>query len=64
MTCKLCPTRKHCWDKGSCEDCEFGKAFINLDKKIKRLKEKNKKLEWEKSDAINKLGAMIPAPWR
>jgi hypothetical protein len=59
MVCKLCPTRKHCWDKGSCETCEFGKAFINLDKKIKQLKEKNKKLEQEKSEAINRLDTLL-----
>ncbi len=59
MVCKLCPTRKHCWDKGSCENCDFGKAFINLDKKIKQLKAKNEKLEREKSDAINRLGALL-----
>lgn len=59
MVCKLCPARKHCWDKGSCETCEFGQAFINLDKKIKQLKEKNKKLEQEKSEAINRLGALL-----
>lgn len=44
MVCKLCPTRKFCWDKGNCESCEFGIAFNSLDKKIKRLKEKNEKL--------------------
>jgi hypothetical protein len=59
MVCKLCPARKHCWDKGSCETCEFGKAFINLDKKIKQLKEKNKKLEQEKSEAINRLDTLL-----
>lgn len=59
MVCKLCPARKHCWDKGLCETCEFGKAFINLDKKIKQLKEKNKKLEQEKSEAINRLDTLL-----
>lgn len=47
MVCKLCPTRKHCWDKGNCEDCDFGKAFENLNAKNKRLKAKNEALEAE-----------------
>ena len=45
MTCKLCPAKKHCWDKGNCEECDFSKAFEGLDKKIKQLKAKNKDLQ-------------------
>ena len=45
MTCKLCPTKKHCLDKGNCEECDFSKAFESLDKKIKQLKAKNKDLQ-------------------
>ena len=41
MVCKLCPSRRHCWDKGSCESCEIGKAFNGLDAKIKKLQKKN-----------------------
>ena len=44
MICKLCPTRKHCWDKGSCESCDFGKAYYALERKINRLKKKNAEL--------------------
>lgn len=44
MVCKLCPTRKHCWDKGNCEDCDYGKAFNALERKINRLKKKNAEL--------------------
>lgn len=44
MVCKQCPTRKHCWDKGACEDCDFGKAFYALERKIGRLKKKNAEL--------------------
>ena len=47
MVCKICPTRKHCWDKGSCETCEFGKALEKLSTKNKKLTEKNKALEVE-----------------
>lgn len=44
MVCKLCPARKHCWDKGTCESCEYGKAFNALERKIGRLKKKNAEL--------------------
>lgn len=47
MVCKLCPTRKHCWDKGRCETCGFGKALENLSTKNKKLKKKNEALEIE-----------------
>ena len=46
MTCKLCPARKHCWDKGACENCDFGKAYENLNKKVKRLEAKNQQIKW------------------
>ena len=44
MVCKQCPARKHCWDKGACEDCDFSKAFYALERKIGRLKKKNAEL--------------------
>ena len=44
MVCKLCPARKHCWDKGTCENCDFSKAFERLNAKNKRLKDKNEDL--------------------
>lgn len=59
MVCKLCPTRKHCWDKGSCENCDFGKAFINLDKKIKQLKEKNEKLHFENEELQKRIDNLL-----
>lgn len=59
MVCKLCPTRKHCWDKGSCETCDFGKAFINLDKKIKQLKEKNEKLHFENEELQKRIDNLL-----
>lgn len=43
--CKLCPYKNHCWGKGECETCDFGKAFEGLDKKIKKLKSKNEALQ-------------------
>lgn len=59
MVCKLCPTRKHCWDKGSCENCDFGKAFINLDKKIKQLKDKNEKLHFENEELQKRIDNLL-----
>ena len=47
MVCRACPIRRHCWDKGNCGTCDFGKAFINLNEKINKLKEKNQALEKE-----------------
>ena len=59
MTCKLCPTRKHCWDKGDCENCEFGKAFEKLNKKIKRLEAKNEKLKIENEELKERLDILL-----
>lgn len=50
MTSKLCPTKKHCFDKGTCETCEFGKVFKRLDAKIKRLEIKNGALRAENKE--------------
>ena len=47
MVCKLCPYKRHCHDKGTCETCDFGKAFENYNKKIKSLKAKNEQLQKE-----------------
>ncbi len=47
MVCKICPLRRHCFDKGTCENCDVGKAFEALKKKNERLKEKNRVLEDE-----------------
>ena len=44
---RLCPYRRHCHSAGDCENCDFGKAFENLNKKIKSLKEKNESLQNE-----------------
>ena len=43
--CKLCPARKHCWDKGNCQECDFGKGYFRLGKKIKRLEAKVKEFQ-------------------
>ena len=42
--CRLCPSRKHCWDVGNCDGCDFGKKFYALQRKIDRLKKKNAEL--------------------
>lgn len=55
MTCKLCPTRKFCWDKGNCEDCAYSKAFNGLDKKRKKLKTENEKLKAENEALLQRL---------
>lgn len=47
MKNRKCPCRGHCWDYGDCENCDIGKAIAGLQKKVDRLKQKNKKLEAE-----------------
>lgn len=54
MRNKNCPYRRHCHDAGACEDCDHGKAYENLNKKIEKLKEKNKNLIEEK-EALTKI---------
>ena len=59
--CKLCPARRHCWDKGNCQACEFGEAYFKFEKKIERLEKKVKELRTE-SEEIKKerwLGAKL-----
>ena len=51
MVCKLCPARKHCFDKGICENCAFGQAFEKTHKKVERLKAKNEALQ-AKNEAL------------
>lgn len=48
--CKSCPARRHCWDKGECQDCDFGKAYGKLERKIKRLEKKVKELRAENEE--------------
>ena len=45
MVCKKCPAKKTCFDKGSCESCDFGKAIEGFVQKIERLKAKNFELQ-------------------
>lgn len=59
MTCKSCPSRKFCWDKGNCESCEFGKAFERCNKKINKLKAKNKALVTENKELKNRLDIIL-----
>lgn len=59
MVCKLCPARKHCFDKGSCERCAFGQAFEGLHKKAERLKAKNEKLEAENKAMKERLETLL-----
>ena len=50
MVCKSCPARRHCWDKGNCQACEFGEGYFKLEKKIKRLEKKVKELQAENEE--------------
>lgn len=59
MVSKLCPIKKHCFDKGSCETCELGKAFEGYAKKIKRLKEKNEKLQVENAELKERIDTLL-----
>lgn len=43
--CKTCPTRKTCWDYGTCDSCDFGVYITKLCKKIDRLKKENDRLK-------------------
>lgn len=52
MKSRICPARKHCWDRGSCEECGFHKAIENLNTKIKNLKKRNKFLV-EENERLN-----------
>jgi len=59
MVCKLCPTRKYCWDKGNCEGCAYAKAFENLNAKNKRLNAKNNALEAENKELKDRLDTIL-----
>ena len=45
MKCKTCPTRKHCWDYGDCDSCDYGVYITKLCRKIERLKKENARLK-------------------
>lgn len=55
MKSRICPYRRHCRDSGTCETCDFGKAFANLSDKIKKLKAKNEALQAENQELKNKI---------
>jgi prefoldin subunit 5 len=59
MVCKLCPARRHCFDKGICENCGFGKAFEGLNKKAKNLKAKNEKLSAENEELKERIETLL-----
>lgn len=58
MVCKICPVRRHCWDKGNCENCEFGEALEGLKKKNEKLKEKNIALKDENEKLKQRIDAL------
>ena len=55
MVCKICPVKKTCFDKGLCEICDFGKAFVSMSNKIKRLTAKNVALQEENRELKDRL---------
>lgn len=55
MKSRNCPYRGHCRDSGTCETCDFGKAFANLSAKIKKLKAKNEALQVENEALKDKI---------
>jgi hypothetical protein len=46
MKVKKCPARKNCFDykDNNCDNCDFGKEFAKLHKRIDRLKKQNETL--------------------
>lgn len=50
MKSRRCPSRRHCFDAGSCESCDFGIILEKDHTKIKNLKKKNEKLEAENAE--------------
>ncbi len=50
MVCRSCPARRHCWDKGNCQECDFGKGYFKFERKIKRLEKKVKELRFENEE--------------
>lgn len=70
MKCKLCPYKKFCHSSGDCENCDFGKAFEKLNKKLKNTKAENEKLKAEVERLKNthielpcKVGDTVYMPW-
>lgn len=61
MKSRICPYRRHCHDSGTCETCDFGKAFINLSDKIKNLKTENKALK-EENDRLKERIEILTNP--
>jgi cell division protein FtsB len=55
MKSKLCPYKKHCHSAGDCENCDFGKAFVGLQKRITRLKNENESLKAENKYLKNRI---------
>ena len=55
MKSKLCPYKKHCHSSGDCENCDFGKEFNRLDKKITRLKKDNGVLRAENKELKHRI---------
>ena len=59
MTVKNCPVKKHCFDKGNCEGCAFGKAITNLSKKSERLKLQNEALKKENEALKERINTLL-----
>ena len=61
MKSRSCPYRRFCHDAGECESCDFEKAFSNLGRKIKKLKEENAKLR-DENDELKRTIDMLRDP--
>lgn len=59
MKNRKCPCHRNCWDYGDCEHCDIGKAIAGLQKKVDRLKIKNKKLEAENEELKSRLDIIL-----
>lgn len=61
MKSKICPYRKHCYDVGTCETCDFERVFGSLTDKNKKLKAKNKALQ-EENEKLKDRIETLPNP--
>lgn len=59
MKSRICPYRRNCRDSGTCETCDFGKAFESLSAKNKKLTEKNKVLQEENEKLIERIYTLM-----
>ena len=59
MKSRICPYKAHCHDAGDCEDCDHGKTYEGLAKRIKRLKARNEALVQENERLKERLATIL-----